>query len=52
MPKRDAAKVGALKCDSDSALRLKSFPEVAPSHMECDAIGKNPNLAQRSLRFR
>ncbi|MGA2859472.1 MAG: hypothetical protein ABSE40_21605 [Candidatus Sulfotelmatobacter sp.] len=51
MPERNTGKVGALKCDSDSALRLKSFSEVAPSDVEYDAIVPNPEVHRTSAMY-
>ena len=40
-PKRNASEVSALKCESNSPLRLKRFSEAASSEMKCDPIRKN-----------
>src|SRR6266851_3294516 len=48
----NTGEVGALKCDSDSPLGLKSLSEIASRDVEHDPIGQNPNSVERSLGFR
>src|SRR5260370_16857331 len=52
MAEGNTGEVGALKCDSDSPLGLKSLSEIASRDVEHDPIGQNPNSVERSLGFR